>query len=200
MISKKSREIITKMVDFHRGGILREEENCAIVNSNYRFRRRDMREGEEMHMEFEQSNNRILAEQYRDDVMRLCAYIPWLEAQSGQQVSGLYHQEGDMLHTIAFPIYDPNLLAFVKEAGKTQLMDRNYRYVYSRNRIRDEKDELRVIGSATMAEFPILSGILSRYVMLGNTKGTVWTQGVTNGVFLNLLRKMKELVEFWGHR
>lgn len=149
-------------------------------------------------MDIDQSNNRGLAEQYRNDVMQLAAYIPWFEKQAGQSVSSMYDHGNDMMHTIAFPIYDSNLLAFVKAAKKTQFIDRNYRYVYSRNKIQSSEDELRLIENATIAEFNILTGILSRYIILGNSRGTVWTDGVKNGVYLKLVLKMKEIVDFWG--
>ena len=145
----------------------------------------------------EQSNLTLMAEQYKDDVMKLAAYIPWLEKSMGSKVSSTYESNGDLKSTISFPVYDSNLLQMVKVARNTQFMNKNYAYVYSRNHIRNVQDELSKIDSATALEFDILIGILSRYVMLGMTKAVVWSDGVTNGVFLHLFIKMKEIVDFW---
>lgn len=41
-------------------------------------------------------------------------------------------------------------MSLVKDAKRTQLLDRNYAYVYSRNRIRTVEDEQRVIERATI--------------------------------------------------
>ena len=64
----------------------------------------------------------------------------------------------------------------------------------------DQKDFRKEIITNLLAakDFDILAGILSRYVLLGMTKGTLWNEGTYNGVFLNLILKMKEIVEFWS--
>ena len=100
---------------------------------------------------------------------------------------------------MSFPIYDSNLLAFVKAAQSTNLLDRNYVYVYSRNRLRNYKDELLFIEKAGITEMDELAGILSKYILSGMTKGIVWAEGVKNGVLYSVVSKMDELVEFWGH-
>jgi hypothetical protein len=89
------------------------------------------------------------------------------------------------------------LLGFVKEVQRTNLLDRNYRYIYSRNRIVTQKDELRAISNSDITRMDILKGILSKYVMGGMTKGRMWTEAVQNRIFLNIVRKMKENLEFW---
>ena len=76
-------------------------------------------------------------------------------------------------------------------------MDRNYRYVYSRYRIRTMQDELQMIGRTTIREMDVLKGILSKYVMEGMTKGRVWSEGVEKGIFLKVIRQMKEHLDFW---
>ena len=119
--------------------------------------------------------------EYRADVEKLARYLPWLESKKGMSVQQSYSGSGIEEHSIAFPVYDGTLMNFIREAQRTKLMDRNYRYVYSRNRIR------------------ILEGILSRYVMEGMTKGRRWSEAVENGIFLNVIKKMKENLDFWDH-
>ena len=88
-------------------------------------------------------------------------------------------------------------MSFIKEVQRTGLLDRNYVYVYSRNRIRTVADELQIIDRCGIMEMDILKGILSKYVMGGMTKGRLWTEAVYNQVFLKVLMKMKENIEFW---
>ena len=137
--------------------------------------------------------------EYRADVERLARYVPWLESKNGASVQQSYSGSGIQEHSISFTVYDSTLLGFVKEAQRTKLMDRNYRYVYSRCRIRSAEDELAAVKRASIKEMDVLKAILSRYVMEGMTKGRKWSEAVENGVFLAAISKMKENLDFWDH-
>ncbi len=137
--------------------------------------------------------------EYRADVEKLARYLPWLESKKGSSVQQSYSGSGVEKNSIAFPVYDSTLLAFVKEAQRTKLIDRNYRYVYSRLRIRILEDELLAVKRATIKEMDVLKAILSRYVTEGMTKGRRWSEAVENGVFLAVITKMKENLDFWDH-
>ena len=134
---------------------------------------------------------------YREDVARLARYVPWLEGKGAKDVTSTFSGEGIGQNSISFPVYDGTLLAFVKEASKSGLMNRNYPYTYSKNGIKTIQDEKSFIDKATVRELRELSDILSKYVLLGMTRGTVWTEGVENRIFLDVILKMKELIEFW---
>ncbi len=130
--------------------------------------------------------------EYMADVERLSKYMHWIETKSGKQVSSYYDgEEGQKL--IQIPVYDSTLLAFVKEARKTKLMDRNYRYIYTRYRIKSVDDELRLLRHAHLKDIDLFKGILSSYVMRGQSKGAVWADAMDNGVFLELMRRMTAL-------
>ena len=130
--------------------------------------------------------------EYIKDVELLSKYMNWLEKTNGHQVESFY--DGDEKQKlIQIPVYDSNLLAFVKDARKTGLMDRNYRYVYTRRKIKTVEDELHLIRHAHLKDIDVFKGILSSYVMRGQTKGAVWAEGVKNGVFLELMRRMTAL-------
>lgn len=131
---------------------------------------------------------------YREDVVRLSRYISWLETKGGSDVVSSYRAEQS---TFSFPVYDGTLMSFIKEAQTTKLMNRNYRYTYSRNHIKTAKDELSLIRTATIKEFGVLCDILSKYVLGGMTKAQVWREGIENRIFLEVLVKLKELIEFW---
>ena len=42
-----------------------------------------------------------------------------------------------------------------------------------------------------------LAGILSHYILGGQTKARLWSDGVTYGIYFAVLTKMKALIEFW---
>lgn len=135
---------------------------------------------------------------YRPDVERLMKYIPWLEEKAtGGNVSSIYKGEGIEENSIPFPVYDSVLLNMVKEIKKTNLLDKNYAYVYSRNRVRNAADEQKLIEKATVRDIHILKGILSKYILGGMTKGVIWTEGIKNGSILKVLLKLKEIIEYW---
>lgn len=138
-----------------------------------------------------------IVNEYKPDVEKLIRYLPWLEEKAGQNVSETFEGSGIKGNSITFPVYDSTLMSFIKEVQRTKLLDRNYVYIYSRNRIRTVADELRIIERSDIREMDILKGILSKYVMGGMTKGGLWTEAVQNKVFLNVVKKMKENIEFW---
>ena len=55
------------------------------------------------------------------------------------------------------------------------------------------------IADAEIRDMEDLAGILSKYILTGMTKGTVWAEGVANGVLYNVIWKMDELCKVWGH-
>ena len=137
-----------------------------------------------------------IVSRYRPELEKITPYLNWLKENTSNEVAQSYSNSD--LKSIPFPVYNSNLLAFVKAAQTTNLLDRNYVYVYSRNRLNSPKDELMFISDATIRNMDELAGILSRYVLEGMTKGSVWAEGVRNGVLYNVVKKMDELVRFWG--
>ena len=71
-----------------------------------------------------------LLESYKQAVRPLLPYLPWLEQSAGKKASSLYSGQDIGVHSVSFPVYDGTLLNFVREAGKSPLMDRNYAYIY----------------------------------------------------------------------
>ncbi len=138
-----------------------------------------------------------IAKRYRDAVLQMARYLPWLKSHAETPVFNTYRNEG-MSNTMPFPVYDSTLLSFVKEFMKTNLVNRNYVYVYSRNHLKNSADELRFIEGAELKNIDDLRGILSRYVLEGNVRGAVWSEGVSNGVLHSALARMKDIIEFWG--
>ena len=133
---------------------------------------------------------------YRPELSKLTPYLNWLKENTSHDVAQSYSNSD--LKSMPFPIYDSNLLAFVKAAQTTNLLDRNYVYVYTRNRLNSAKDELLFIQDAQIRDMDDLAGILSSYVLQGMTKGSKWAEGVRNGVLYNVVKKMDDLVRFWG--
>ncbi len=133
---------------------------------------------------------------YRPQLDKIVPYLNWLKDNASNDVAQSY--SNSELKSMPFPIYDSNLLSFVKAAQNTDLLDRNYVYVYSRNRLNSAKDELLFIHDAQITNMDDLAGILSKYILSGMTKGTVWAEGVRNGVLYNVVKKMDELVKFWA--
>lgn len=141
---------------------------------------------------------RRVVSDYRPDVERLVRYLPWLEEKAGRTVSENFEGSGIGEHSIPFPVYDSTLLGFIKEVQQTKLLDRNYVYIYSRHKIRTAEDEFKAISRADITQMDVLKGILSKYVMGGMTKGRMWTDAVQNRIFLKVVQKMKENLDFWG--
>ena len=133
---------------------------------------------------------------YRPQLDKIVPYLNWLKDNASNEVAQSY--SNSELKSIPFPIYDSTLLSFVKAAQNTDLLDRNYVYVYSRNRLNSAKDELLFIHDAQITNMDDLAGILSKYILSGMTKGTVWAEGVRNGVLYNVVKKMDDLLKFWA--
>ncbi|MCR4904367.1 MAG: hypothetical protein K6A23_16030 [Butyrivibrio sp.] len=148
---------------------------------------------------FNENSTEDIVERYRADVKSLVPYLSWLESHAGK-ASGISETYGGerLSGSISFPVYDSTLLAFVKQAQRTKLIDRNYVYVYSRNHLKTAEDELKFIEKAEIKDMDDLAGILSKYILTGMTKGTVWSEGVQNKVLYSVVAKMQELIHFWG--
>ncbi|MBQ0042506.1 MAG: hypothetical protein KBS85_04165 [Lachnospiraceae bacterium] len=138
-----------------------------------------------------------LIQEYRTDIQKLSKYIPWLETKTGNDVESNYNAGGEGGHTVSFPVFDSTLLAFVRDAQETVMMNENYVYTYSRNGFKTSADELAFINNATIKDIQALGDILSKYVLMGRYKSRMWTEGVQNRIFIEVLLKLKYLVEFW---
>ena len=90
---------------------------------------------------------RIIAE-YKEAVMPLLRYLPWLEQHAGKSVSATYQGDNIGEGTLKFPVYDGTLMNFVREASKSSLMEKNYQYVFTRNRLKTHEDERKAIIKA----------------------------------------------------
>jgi len=144
-----------------------------------------------MYGQEENLREQIIAE-YQDDVARLLKYLPWLSKRTGGDVSSTY--TGDGQHkVIPIPVFDSTLLAFIKEVDKTKFLDRNYPYVYSRNRIKTHEDEIRLLKNAKISDIKIISGIISKYVLGGRTKASLWAEGVDAQIYFTALDTLNRL-------
>jgi hypothetical protein len=132
---------------------------------------------------------------FKDDVQKLLVYLPWLETASGGATSKIYSGEGIEETSMPVPVYDSKLLAFIREIKTTDFINRNYVYTYSRYRIKTAEDEKRIIDSCSLQDINLLGDILSKYVIKGDVKGLIWSEGVQNGVYLAVLYKLKELMK-----
>ncbi len=137
-------------------------------------------------------------EMFKQDVIRLSKYIPWLEDKNGDDVSKNYQDGNKMDHTLSFPVYDSILLAFLNDASTTVFMEKNYQYFYTKNHIHDYQDELAMIERADIMHMDILQCILSRYVFGGMVKAYLWKAGVDHKIFVTVLKKARQIVEFWS--
>ncbi len=149
-------------------------------------------------MGFENEKKSIdeMLKEYRGVVGEIAEYLPWLERKSGENSVSVYTPDGAQ-NTIAIPVYDSTLLAFVKMLEKTGRMNRNYEYVFRNYKIYSVEDEISLIHRADLKDMDMLFAILSKYVIKGRTKGVYWNEAVENGIFYEVVKKMKELVEFW---
>lgn len=138
-----------------------------------------------------------LTEEYKETVAPLLKYLPWFERNAGQAGNSFYQGSELNEQSMAIPVYDANLMSFVREALNSSLMDRNYPYVYTRNRIRTHEDERRLIERAGIKEWDLLRGILSKYVLGGRTKSMLWSQAVQENIFYLVLKQMKKIIEYW---
>lgn len=125
----------------------------------------------------------------------LFRYILWLKEKQGQSTSHIYENEELNRSSMPVRVYDSTLLSLVKELNATGLMDRNYVYTFSRNMLRTVQDEKRWIASAQLKNIEDVFAIMAKYVLGGMTKGKLWTDAIENGIFLEALLKIRELLE-----
>ncbi len=147
-------------------------------------------------METKQVEALRILDEYRDDIIKLSSYLTWLYEKSGKKVIQIYNQDGLATHSLSFPVYDSNFMRFIQDASQTKFIDKNYVYVYSGLKIKNSNDELNQIHNATILQMKVLGGILSKYVLGGRTKSRLWSEGLENGVFMELIDNLKEMYYF----
>lgn len=138
-----------------------------------------------------------IIDKFKPTIEYLNHYIPWLEKQTGQTVAHSYKGDGAIKQSFSIPVYDSTLLSFVNDVSMTNYIDKNYQYVYTRNQLRNFEDEWRAIEKADIMHMEILCGIMSRYVLGGMTKSVYWRDGIEYEIFIRILKKTKEIIEFW---
>lgn len=137
-------------------------------------------------------------EMYQKDVEQLMRYLPWLESKNGQDLSAVHYAEEGNKDSFPVPVYDSTLLGFVKTFQGTKFVDYNYMYPLNKHRVRTAADELKLIEETQIMEIENLGAVLSKYIITGMRKASMWNEGIRNGVYLAAVSKMKELVEFWS--
>lgn len=136
---------------------------------------------------------------YKGDVELLAKYLPWLESKSGEKMYSNYvSEQSDKERALKVPVYDSTLLQFVKASQKTKFMNKNYVYTFTRRKLKTAKDQHDFIDRCQIMDLEALGDILSMYVLKGMQKGALWSEGVTNGVLCHVVKRMKELIEFWS--
>lgn len=132
---------------------------------------------------------------YREEIMKLMKYVPWLESVSGNDVAKNY--DGSLGKSdVSFPVYDATLMTFVKELQKSIFMDKNYPYAYTKRHIRTPEDEVRCIEKATINDVDLFKGVLTKYTMEGMRKSTRWAEAVERQLYLKVINKMYEILMF----
>lgn len=147
----------------------------------------------DQNMEYQQQ----IIQEHKRELDPLLKYLPWMKQNGGKPGSRSYHGQGIDKNSMSFPVYDSTLMNFIKEASASALMDQNYRYVYSRNAIKNHDDERRIIARAELKDWDILKGILSKYVLGGRTRALLWSEAVQENIFVLVLEQMKRIVERW---
>ncbi|MCR5791172.1 MAG: hypothetical protein K6G83_14920 [Lachnospiraceae bacterium] len=140
----------------------------------------------------EEKTSEKVRNQYMRDVERIVRFLPWFDKVQGKSVSHFYDGNGEY-KLIQIPVFDSNLLEFVKEAGKTELMFRNYPYVYTRYHLKTAEDEIKAVQNAHLKDIDVLRSVLSKYVLGGRSKASMWREAVDNGVFQEVLKRLKYL-------
>lgn len=142
----------------------------------------------------EQMTAQEIYEKYKDDMLKLIAYLPWLKEKSGKSpVAGNYDIDGLGERSMSFPVYDGNLLSFVKDAESTQFMDRNYVYVINCNGLRNPRQEKEFVKKQDIYHISNVGGVLAKYVIEGRIKAGMWPEAVDKGIFLEIVTKLQEI-------
>ncbi len=139
-----------------------------------------------------------IVNRYRGMVETLSKYLRWFKDNENKAVDQNYNGS-NMDKTIPVPVYDSTVLSFVKDAQATGLMDRNYIYLYRRKNLQTWKDELEYIAHADIMQLDDVNRILSKYILGGQVKASLWSEAVQHGIFEHAVRKMQEVIELWDH-
>lgn len=145
----------------------------------------------------EMTQAQAFVSKYRPDITKLYRYVSYFIDKKGKDVANDY--DGKLGHSsLKFPVYDGTLMSFIKEARQTVFMDRNYIYAYRKRRITTPREEEAAIARVTIKDIDFLNAVLSKYIMEGMRKTGMWQDAVERHLFLDVLIKYKELLDFYS--
>ena len=90
-------------------------------------------------------------------------------------------------------MYDSTLLGFVKEVKTTQFINKNYPYTYRKWKMPTPKEERIAMESATIRDIDLFRGIMSKYVLEGQRKASMWTIAVEERIFVTALTRLRSM-------
>ena len=73
-------------------------------------------------MEQRTEDRQQMVREYREMLEPLLRYLPWMEGNAGKAASRSYQGQGISRNSMTFPVYDANLLNFIREASNSALM------------------------------------------------------------------------------
>lgn len=150
-------------------------------------------------MENSNEDKSKLKQDYLEKLTPLFEYIPFLKEKEGLVTRSYYGGDLAPVHSVPVPVYDGRVLSFVKAAQKTGLVNKNWVYAYQRVGANNPKDERLYISGASFKDIDVVISILAKYVLGGMTKGVMWSEAVSEGVWLHCLLKLKQLLEVFDH-
>lgn len=130
---------------------------------------------------------------YEKDLDRLQRFLPYLDTKGLKDEQIFYKGEGGGFRSVPFPVYDSNLLAFIKEAEQTQFINKNYPYVYRRYQINNTADEKKIMAKADINDIDAFCAILSKYVIEGHRRGVVWTEGLQYRIYVDFIKNLNRM-------
>lgn len=139
----------------------------------------------------------IIIDEYGADLKRLLAYLPYLRKQQNSLKQNFYDGEGGQ-KVVPVPVYDSTLLAFVKLAKSTKFINRNYPYAYRHYKIETIEQEKEAMLKAKITDIDLFRGIMSKYVLGGMSKATLWTTAANEGIFVMALECLDKLINEHG--
>jgi hypothetical protein len=152
---------------------------------------------EEVFMEQETEYLRQVMTENKAKMEPLLRYLPWLKDATDRSSVTTYNSDGLGETSVPFPVYDSTLMAFIRTAQGSGLMDRNYPYVYTRKGLKTHDDERKLIENADWRSWNDVMGILSKYVLGGQTRSTLWSEGVSERIFYLTVQKLKDIIDYW---
>ena len=136
--------------------------------------------------------DKMFSDKQSPGIKKLCSFIPYFENIDPDKVcqwKGGYKDKDGAMHLL-YPVYDDEFKKFIDAFEESGMAVDNYKDELDRRIPARQTDIRKVVETA---DFELLKVILTNCIRAEQSCDGAWEEAIKNGLFLEVLRRLKAL-------